>query len=71
MDSEENEYIDTALDNGNMASSAIQRNVVIAPCPAVLATNLHLNIINRNSRQPTTPNSPVSVAISRMPRRGC
>ena len=73
MESKEkkNHYIHNALDNGNMASRAIQRNVVAAPCPAVLATSIHLNSMSRNSRQPITPNRPVSVAISIMSRFGC
>jgi hypothetical protein len=50
MDPDGNEYIDNALDNGNMASSAIQRNVVAPPCPAVLVTSIHLTTMIRNSR---------------------
>jgi hypothetical protein len=45
-----NEYIDNVLDKGNMASSAIQRNVVATPCPAVLVASIHLATMIRNSR---------------------
>ena len=50
MDPEGNEYVDNALDNGNMARSAIHRNVVAPPCPAVLVTSIHLTTMIRNSR---------------------
>ena len=40
MEPELNEYIDNALDIGNMASSAIKRNFVATPCPAALATSI-------------------------------
>ena len=50
MDPVDNEYIDNALDKGNMASSAIQRNVVATPCPAALVTSIHFVTMIRNNR---------------------
>ena len=46
----ENEYVDRALDNGNITISAIQRNVVATPCAAVLVTNIHLAAMIKNYR---------------------
>ena len=46
----ENEYIDNALDKGNMPSNTIQRNVVATPCRAVLLTSIHLTTKIRNNR---------------------
>ena len=44
-----NEYIDGTLDNGSVASSAIQRNVVATPYPAVLVTNIHVAAMIRSN----------------------
>ena len=50
MEPVENEYIDTALDKGKMARSAIQKKVGDTPCPAALVTNIHLTTMIRNNK---------------------